>query len=425
MKKPSLIVIGFVSLLLIGGSLLAWVLFLQDQEKTVANPQDVSFLGNFPGSGSIHGGGGGIFGSTIGGSNTPSGNQMGAGVEQLRKPIVLKIYAEPVAGLVPYTTEEEAIRVRFVDKATGDILEYTYETKNTTRVVRETIPRVRNAVFTPNGKKVFRQYQDDNGALITVSTSLTNSGSGIQSTTLPAGTISVAPLTNEVVLALVRTDTGITLTQTQKERTTTLWSSALSGWDIAHAADAAVVYQYPSYDTPGILYTVQNNGVQSVMQSIRGLIALPHPDNTMILFSRSGGGVTSLFTYTYATHSEQALPIRTFASKCVWSTLQKNTIFCAIPRSMPQRDVPDAWYRGETLLQDDWYVINTQTGERTLLYNTEEASTVIDVEKPMLNASETALFFINKQDESLWMLGIPKNAVPEEKQDTPIQEETE
>lgn len=425
-KKPSLIIIGFVSLLLIGGSLLAWVLFLREQESSTANPQDVSFLGDFPGSGASSGGGGGIFGLPIGRSATGQGATGGSGAQTLSKPILIKVYNDPTAGLIPYDTEEEAARVRFVDKATGDILEYTYETKNTVRVVRETIPRVISAVFTPNGKTVYRQYLDDAGILVTMKTPLANSGEGIQSTPLVAGTTWVAPIHNDDILALVRTEAGTILTRTKNDESATLWSSALAGWNLAFTKNSAVLYQNPSYDVPGVLYTINTttNTATSPMGSVRGLVANPHPGGGVILFSRSGGNVTSLFTYDQATHTEQALPVRTLASKCAWSSLQAYTVFCAIPHTLPQRDMPDAWHRGEVLLQDDWYVVNTKTGERTILYNTGEANTVIDVERPMLNADETALFFINKHDESLWMLGIPKNAVPQDPIEPP-EEQTE
>lgn len=413
MKKSSLIAITLVSLLLIGGSLAAWILFLRTQEKTIANPNDASFLADFPGSGA-HSGGGGIFGSSIG-ESTSAGQGGQTTTPTIAKPILLKIYNEPTAGLAPYDTEEQATRVRFVDKATGDILEYTYETKTTGRVVRETIPRVMHAVFSSDARTVYRQYLDDAGTLITVETPLVSTGAGIRSTPLTNGTTVVIPTADQKTLSLVRSTNGIDLIENTSDEPKTLWSSALTGWQTAYAGNVALVYQNPSYDIPGTIYRVNTDtGIIDVpFNSVRGLIAVPNPTDRTILFSRSGGAVTSLFVFDPATHAQRALPVRTVASKCVWSTLREHTVYCAIPRTLPERGMPDTWYRGEVSLQDDWYTIDTDTGERTLLYDAREASTSIDVTYPVLNSKENALFFINKSDETLWMLGIPPQAEPQ------------
>lgn len=405
MKKTSLFLVGLVSLLLIGGSLLAWIWFLRQQQSTSANPTDTSFLGDFPGSGTLSGG---IFGNSLG-TNIQTTPQGSTNADILTKPVLLKIYAEPTAGLIPYETDENATRVRFVDKATGDVLEYTHETKNTARVIRETIPRVLSATFSTDGRTVYRQYVDDAGTLVTVRTPLTNTGEGIRSTPLPNGTLYVAPL-QQAEFVLVHTANGTSLIRTeQKDESESLWSSGLFGWNVSFAGDTILIYQNPSYDIPGVVYTFNStsNTVGIPFASVRGFVPLPHPKQNSVLFSRSGGNVTSLFVHNLSDHTEQALAVRTLANKCVWSLLQKDTAFCAVPKSIPQRDIPDAWYRGEVAFADDWYKVNTQTGKSTLLYDTQENSSTIDVEKPMLNSNETALFFINKEDESLWMLSIP------------------
>jgi hypothetical protein len=383
-------------------------LFLRTQEKSTPNPNDTSFLADFPGSGAQSGGGGGIFGSPIGATGSTQGQS--TTTPTIAKPILLKIYNEPTAGVAPYDTEEQATRARFVDKATGDILEYTYETKTTGRVVRETIPRVLHAVFATDARTVYRQYLDDAGTLVTVQTPLTSTGAGIHSTPMANGTYDVVPTGPDSTLALVRTGTGVNLTHNTADDTTTLWSSALTGWQTSYAGTTTLVYQNPSYDTPGTIYRIdaKTNRVETPFNSVRGLIAIPHPSNGSIVFSRSGGAVTSLFVFDPTTHTQRALPIRTLANKCVWSTLHAHTLYCAVPRTMPERGMPDTWYRGEVTLQDDWYTIDTDTGERTLLYDARESNTDIDVTSPVMSGTENAIFFINKTDETLWMLGIPK-----------------
>lgn len=419
MNKTALFISAFVSVFLIVAALLAWIFFLRSQEASQSDPNDVSFLADFPGSGASPGGISGLFGSSVGGGTGGASQSTGnSGPEALAKPALFKIYAEPIAGFVPYETEEAgATRARFVDKATGDILEYTHESKNIARVVRETIPRVQHAVFTPNGRTVFRQYIDDAGVLVSVETPLAarRDMPGITSKTLLNGTRLIAPVEDTAFVLFIERAGGLEARLVTEGTEEVLWSSALIGWNIAYTKDRILIIQKPSYDIPGVLY-VLNSKTEEVSQpftSIRGLTAVPHPSAPIILFSRSAGNVTSLFTYNLTAYTEQALPVRTLADKCVWHESEEHIVYCAIPKQIPNKDIPDSWYRGETSFDDTWYSIDTRTGELTILYDTREAGVVIDVERPVLNKTGTALFFINKKDQSFWMLGLPKKVTPE------------
>ena len=412
MQKPSLILSVFVSVLLIGGALAAWILFLQKESEKAPDARDVSFLGEFSGSGG--GGLGGMFGSSAGGGTPSSGEDISQTIPEFSKPTLTKIYNEPVSGLIPYdTTEDTATRVRFVDRAAGDILEYTRETNKTTRIVRETIPRVENAVFTKNGKKVFRQYRDEAGSLVTIETPLSSiqNESGIRSETLEAGTQHVIPLTNGSTVFFVKKTDGLHVLQKKDTDTKGLWKSSLSGWNVRTAGDRILITQNASYDIPSTSYVLDTKtAVLKNLGAVRGMVGILHESKPLVLFSRSGGNVTSLFIRDYENASEKALPVRTLASKCVWSKQKNNTLFCAIPNRMPSKDMPDTWYRGEVSFEDVWYAVDTETGGLTLLHDPKESGVSIDVEKPALNSAETALFFVNKTDQSLWMLSLPKEA---------------
>ncbi len=424
MNKTALFISAFVSVLLIVLALLAWIFFLRTEEASQSDPNDVSFLADFPGSGTTSNGVGGIFGSSIGGGNSTVSGTENPAPEILAKPTLFKIYAEPIAGFIPYETEETgATRARFVDKATGDILEYTHESKNTARVVRETIPRVQYAVFTPNGRTVFRQYIDEAGTLVTVETPLTTRRDvpGITSKTLLNGTRTVAPITNTAHIIFVERAGRLEAVYNTEDAEESLWSSALLGWNVSYAGDRVVITQKPSYDIPGVSYilNIKTKTVSQPQKSVRGLVMVPHPRKETLLFSRSGGNVTSLFVYNPTEHREQALPVRTLAEKCVWHESDEHTVYCAVPNRIPSKDIPDSWYRGETSFDDTWYSIDTRTGELTLLYDTREAGVVLDVERPMLNSAGTALFFMNKKDQSLWMLALPKKVTTESSMNEP------
>lgn len=87
-------------------------------------------------------------------------------------------------------------------------------------------------------------------------------------------------------------------------------------------------------------------------------------------------------------------------------------IYCAVPQDIAFGDYPDAWYQGLISFTDDFWRINTKTGETRLLARLNELSDEsIDVTNPVLSTNEDYLIFNNKKDLSLWGLKLPNRIV--------------
>ena len=93
---------------------------------------------------------------------------------------------------------------------------------------------------------------------------------------------------------------------------------------------------------------------------------------------------------------------KTFPEKCVFSRLDKNKLFCAIPTSLGSRPLPDAWWQGKTQFSDILLEINTKTGTSSQLLENMN----FDIVSPFLSNTEDYFFFTDKKDSTLWSLRL-------------------
>jgi hypothetical protein len=92
--------------------------------------------------------------------------------------------------------------------------------------------------------------------------------------------------------------------------------------------------------------------------------------------------------------------LKTLPEKCIWSEVDVNKIYCAVPKNLPTANYPDDWYKGLVSFDDNLWQIDTLTGETTLLLN-QFGFDIINIFK---TKNEDFLFFQNKKDGTLWSL---------------------
>ena len=99
---------------------------------------------------------------------------------------------------------------------------------------------------------------------------------------------------------------------------------------------------------------------------------------------------------------KDALPVVVIPEKCIGN---KMFLYCAAPRNTGDLSVfPDNWYKGATSYSDTLWEIDVAGGVATVLSNFElESGRQIDVSKIGISEDSTRLYFINKNDNTLWM----------------------
>lgn len=127
-----------------------------------------------------------------------------------------------------------------------------------------------------------------------------------------------------------------------------------------------------------------------------------------ILYSKTDqrGENIAIFTANKNGTNEKSVEISTLAEKCVWSQ-DVRYIYCAIPKNISEAKLlPDDFYKGTFVANDEFWKINTETGEKTNLLEDEQVEGVYDATDLFLSPQEDYLFFINKGDGLLYSIEL-------------------
>ena len=133
------------------------------------------------------------------------------------------------------------------------------------------------------------------------------------------------------------------------------------------------------------------------------------PQGDKILYSKTGSNGKGIGLYLSPKNgsTETNLGLYTLIEKCAWS-LDNRTIFCAIPKNISQDNVfPDDFYKGSFVSDDDFWKINLESNEKTvLLEEWEKGYATYDATDLFLSPLENYLFFVNKRDGLLYSIEL-------------------
>jgi hypothetical protein len=321
-----------------------------------------------------------------------------------------ELSSEPVAGAGVVDIKAGTI-VRYIEKATGHIYEVQLFSPVHDRISNTTIPLAYDAIWTANASSTIARYlEDDDNTVDTYSlilkpnagtaTSTENTISGIA---FPGGISDVSVYGNSVFYLQQSgafSQGYISLIDGTKKKL--IWSSALKELNSQFANDKIVALATKPYKgVDGFLYFVDtaSGAVKKVLSGIPGLSALVSGNGTSVLYLEQDNNDLRLFSFDTQTGTATEITPQTFPEKCAWSRKDAAIAYCAVPRSTLNSDS----------LSDDIWKYDLKNGTSQIVENLEtDAGQGIDVEKPLLSASEQYLVFINKADGSLWSLDLTK-----------------
>ena len=156
-------------------------------------------------------------------------------------------------------------------------------------------------------------------------------------------------------------------------------------------ADTILLVDRPSREVSGTLwrYSIKNRRLDPVFQNEAGLVArwnaatgLKLGNNALSLVAPSG---TIIKTFSF----------RTLPSKCAWNSTK---MFCAIPRDLDSRVLPDDYLKRKNTSSDDLYEVSASALGRRIM------ETSYDMDDLVLRGN--TLYFINRYDGKLYALLI-------------------
>lgn len=156
------------------------------------------------------------------------------------------------------------------------------------------------------------------------------------------------------------------------------------------------------------LLNTLSRSFNNIMPNIYGLSIKWSYEGNKILYSKtnSKGENIGIFIADRNGTNEKSANVSTLAEKCTWSQ-DTRYIYCAIPKNITEAKVlPDDFYKGTFISDDEFYKINTGTGEKTNILKGENLNGNYDAVDLFLSPQENYLFFTNKENGLLYSIKL-------------------
>jgi hypothetical protein len=362
---------------------------------------------------------------TINTDNTTSSStavSTSSNIQNISPDKLRKISVDPVSGFsVTDNPKTKQTDIHYILRANGNIYEAYTDSLETKRLSATTIPKVYESNWLPDGNNLIIRYLRENTENIETfsvkinpaTTTLNEFEGGVDGNYLPEniGGLAVAPA-GDKIFYLINNLAGSSgfVSKPDGLNSKPLFASPLIEWLVSWPkAETITLSTKPSAKIAGYMYFLnsQTGNLSRVLGGINGLTTKTNETATEVLYSDSIRNTPRLYLFNVKTGGSQLLPWNTFPEKCLWSNLDAKIIYCAVPKTFPAGDYPDAWYQGLVNFTDDIWMINTDTNASTLVFDiTKETSNDIDVTDLKLDTNDNYLFFINKTDLTLWSLNL-------------------
>lgn len=312
---------------------------------------------------------------------------------------------------------------RYVERATGHLYEAREDSLTQTRLSNTTIPRVFDAMFSPNGENVvLRILNEDQETVETLSAKVT-----AKATTSPSsGTMMADGFALEgPYLAKNLIDTsiysgGISYLIPQNNGGSALitsnfsdlakkivFESPLKNWVLSRINQNSILLTTKADSrTNGFSYLINSNGTsEKLVGDMPGMTSLMSPNEKWLIYSLSRNNEFTTFSLNTETNETKRFGVNTLPEKCVFSQQNSDIAYCAGPSEMPRVPLPESWYQGTVSLNDNlWKIDLSSQNYEQILGDKEEVDQSFDMTKLEISPDDSFLLFINKKDLTLWSL---------------------
>ena len=322
-----------------------------------------------------------------------------------------QLTTRPIIGMGEYTKKEEISKItyiRYAEAGTGHIYSINITTGEETRISNATVAGASRVQFSPNGQYAAIASGYTNQNTITLVTFNTDSTA---TTKLLSQKMIDFNFSNNNELRYTEysrsgqtgrslnpaTLVGSTLFTIPFQSATVVWSMETN--------TPNYVYPKTSVKLPGYLYVLNNGAINRLEVSGLGLSALA--SSVYIVTTQLFNNTPLSRSLNSKTGSVTSLPIVVEPSKCAMSLTKANIMYCGNEQKEYGYEFPDNWYKGLVSFNDRLYEVDLERGSATQLIN-PEATTGRQIDVIHMTPSENSrvLYFMNKNDNTLWMYEI-------------------
>lgn len=296
--------------------------------------------------------------------------------------------------------------VRFIERATGNIIETNSTGSSYTTISNTTIPYTFDAQWSFDSAKALVWYRENEQVKI----ASVESGEKTKGVLLPAETISAvyAPDRNRIFYT-IHTGNELVGIVSNPDNTNQIeilripFSDFRIDWFTPREISFLLK---PTGSANGFLYryNIDKNSFDKILGEIPGLDIVWSQDGSKIIYSSvdTTTSIPSLFVYDVKKGTATNLNIHTFAQKCAW--LNKEDVLCGVPSIIEKGLYPDDWFKGRVQFNDAIARIYTAKNEKTII----KKLPFVDVELLELSLDKKYLYIKNKKDGLLWSLQLPQ-----------------
>ena len=402
MNKKTILIIS--SLGIIAAGLAAYWLFFKPAATTptAQNNQGLfSFL--FPSSGERTGSSLGIT------QNNGTDNNNNQTTPSSSAPIKQKLIQLTSRAAVGAIFNSKTQKIQYFEKSTGHL----YETNSTGEIKNQltitTIPRIFEAHWNKDASKALLQYfeSENNTTRAFLTSSISTTTGTVEGSFLPTDTKAVSISNEEQKIFYLNGNNptvGITAAidnKNQRQIFSSPFGEFLVDWP---TKDKISLLTKPSSESGGYLYELNplTQSVTKILSDINGLTVLYSPTLGKILYSEAENSSINAKIYDVKKKSSVVFSQKTFPEKCVFSNLNSNKIYCAVPQTLARGDYPDIWYKGLISFVDNLWIIDIEKGSSEMILNEGN----FDMINLFLDGEEKFLFFENKKDGTLWSVNL-------------------
>ena len=298
--------------------------------------------------------------------------------------------------------------ILYAEAGTGHVYTIDLTSGVETRLSNITITNAQKAEFNFDGTKV--AIRSGYGTQNTIELLTLNGENSATKETLIPKMVDLTFSTDGNLLYSEYSSTGLTahLMDTQTKTNSNLFIVPFQDATIIWNKDGKsehYVYPKPSAKLTGFLYRISNGVLLREPTSGNGLGVLVNNDYSIHTITTDRGPLS--FMTKKNGGNAQSLPIIMQSSKCVFSNINTNILYCGHEDTPLTYEFPDNWYKGLITFSDKIWEINLDKGLATQLINPQkETGREIDVIGMNMSRIDKVLYFINKNDNTLWMYEI-------------------
>lgn len=329
----------------------------------------------------------------------------------LERPKLRQLTTKPVIGFQEVTkATSSAAALYYVEMGTGHIFSIDLQSGEEVRISGTTVPKANHADIATNGSLVAISSPTNSKNLNLVLGTLGTSTPTDMTLTGFEKTVTDFTIASSGELLFTETNLGTTLgtaynVKTAKE--TTIFSlpykDARIIWGEA-GNDSHFAYPKASYALEGFLYEAKNNTLSRLPVDGFGLTV--NANNSIVLFSRSENQVTKSYLYDLTEQTTSPLAAVVVPEKCLLTGSDLEFV-CPFEARELSYEFPDDWYKGTLSFKDSLWLLSAQNMSGQLLVDTfSESNRELDIIDLAVSSKGGVLYFINKNDNTLWMYEI-------------------